>query len=164
VVILLLLAELLAGYDGDLGVELVALNGEDYYAASGEMQWLHMNEGRMDHILLGVNMDGVGFHLGKTAFSLYGCPTEIEQAIRAELAPRDGMIEGDPWYQSDHSLFVFNGVPALAFTSDHFTELWTAIAHTPRDVPDVVDPVRLVAVAEALHALLLRLDHLTGNR
>jgi aminopeptidase YwaD len=164
VVILLLLAELLAGYDGDLGVELVALNGEDYYAASGEMQWLHMNEGRMDHILLGVNMDGVGFHLGKTAFSLYGCPTEIEQAILAELAPRDGMIEGDPWYQSDHSLFVFNGVPALAFTSDHFTELWTAIAHTPRDVPDVVDPARLVAVAEALHALLLRLDHLTGNR
>jgi aminopeptidase YwaD len=164
VVILLLLAELLAGYDGDLGVELVALNGEDYYAASGEMQWLRMNEGRMDHILLGVNMDGVGFHLGKTAFSLYGCPAEIEQAIRAELAPRDGMIEGDPWYQSDHSLFVFNGVPALAFTSDHFTELWTAIAHTPHDVPDVVDPARLVAVAEALHALLLRLDHLTGSR
>ncbi len=164
VVILLLLADLLAGYEGGLGVELVALNGEDYYAASGEMQWLSANADSMNQIVLGVNMDGVGFRLGKTAYSLYGCPAEIEQAIRAELAPRDGFSEGEPWYQSDHSLFVFNGVPALAFTSDHFTELWTEIAHTARDVPEVVDPARLVAVAEALHALLLRLDRLTGSR
>jgi len=164
VVILLLLAELLAGYEGNLGVEIVALNGEDYYAASGEMQWLGMNQGRMDQILLGVNMDGVGFRLGKTAFSLYGCPAEIEQAIRDELAPRDGMVEGEPWYQSDHSLFVFNGVPALAFTSDHFAELWTEIAHTTRDVPEVVDPARLAAVAEALHDLLLRLNRLPDGR
>lgn len=158
VVILLLLAELLADYTGDLGVEIVALNGEDYYAASGEMQWLAMNQGRMDQIVLGVNMDGVGFHRGKTVSSLYNCPAEVEQAIRAELAQRDGLVEGEPWYQSDHSLFVFNGVPALAFTSDHFAELWTEIAHTPRDVPDIVDPARLVEVAEALRALLLRLD------
>ncbi len=70
VVILLLLTELLADYAGELGVEIVALNGEDYYAASGEMQWLAMNQGRMDQILLGVNRDGVGYRLGKTAFSL----------------------------------------------------------------------------------------------
>ncbi len=120
VVILLLLAELLAGYDGDLGIEIVALNGEDYYAASGEMLWLAANEGRLDQILLGVNMDGVGYRHGKTAFSLYGCPPQIEEAVRAALAGRTGMVEGDPWYQSDHSLFVFNGVPALAFTSDQF--------------------------------------------
>ncbi len=164
VVILLLLAELLADYAGDLGVEIVALNGEDYYAASGEMQWLGMNQGCMDQIVLGVNMDGVGFRLGKTAYSLYDCPAEIEQAIRGELAPRDGMVEGELWYQSDHSLFVFNGVPALAFSSDHFVELWTEIAHTTRDVPEVVDPARLAAVAEALHDLLLRLDRLTGGR
>ncbi len=164
VVILLLLAELLTDYAGKLGAEIVALNGEDYYAASGEMQWLSMNQGRMDQIVLGVNMDGVGYRLGKTAFSLYSCPAEIEQAIRAELAPRAGMVEGGPWYQSDHSLFVYNGVPALAFTSDHFVELWTEIAHTARDLPEIVDPGRLAAVAEALHALLLRLERQAGDR
>ncbi len=37
VVILLLLAELLTDYAGKLGAEIVALNGEDYYAASGEV-------------------------------------------------------------------------------------------------------------------------------
>lgn len=46
VVILLLLAELLADYTGQLGIEIVALNGEDYYVASGEKQYLSLNEGR----------------------------------------------------------------------------------------------------------------------
>lgn len=154
VVILMLLAELLADYAGEVGVEIVALNGEDYYAASGEMQWLAMNHGRMDQIVLGVNMDGVGYRLGKTAYSLYNCPAEIEQGIRAVLATRDGMAEGDPWYQSDHGLFIYNGVPALAFTSDDFATLWTEIAHTPRDVPQIVEPARLVEVAHALFDLL----------
>ena len=41
VTILLLLAELLRNYDGDLGIELVALNGEDYYSNPGEMLYLN---------------------------------------------------------------------------------------------------------------------------
>lgn len=153
VVILLLLAELLADYDGSLGVEIVALNGEDYYAASGEMLWLAANEGRLHEILLGVNMDGVGYRHGKTAFSLYGCPPEMADSIRAVLAARASMVEGDAWYQSDHSLFVFNGVPALAFTSSEFTELWQEIAHTPGDMPEIVDVAHLTAAALGLRAL-----------
>ena len=39
VVVLLLLAELLQDYDGGVELELVALNGEDYYSAAGEMQY-----------------------------------------------------------------------------------------------------------------------------
>ena len=45
VTILLLLAELLKNYDGALGIELVALNGEDYYSNPGEMLYLSSNEG-----------------------------------------------------------------------------------------------------------------------
>ena len=50
-VVLLLLAELLAGYAGGLGIELVAMNGEDYYANPGELQWLALNAGRFTDIL-----------------------------------------------------------------------------------------------------------------
>ncbi|MEZ4767955.1 MAG: M28 family peptidase [Caldilineales bacterium] len=158
VVILLLLAELLAdGYGGAPGIEIVALNGEDYYAASGEMLWLRENDGRMHEIMLGVNMDGVGYQEGRTAWSLYGCPPDMEQMLRELLAIRSGMAEGDPWYQSDHSLFVFNNVPALAFTSDHFSALWTEVAHTPRDTPELVAPERLVEVASALREFLAAL-------
>ncbi|MCO6450901.1 MAG: M28 family peptidase [Caldilineales bacterium] len=157
VVILLLLAEMLADHRGELGVEIVALNGEDYYAASGEMLWLGQNAGRFQEIMLGVNMDGVGYADAGIAYSLYECPDELAGVIRRTLASLPAATEGEPWYQSDHSLFVFNGVPALAFTSDQFAALWTEIAHTPNDAPDIVDPQQLVNVAQALSDLIARL-------
>ena len=70
VTVLLLLAEFLKDYHGKHTVEIIALNGEDYYSTPGEIQFLEMNEGRFGDILLGVNLDGVGYQKGKTAFSL----------------------------------------------------------------------------------------------
>ena len=64
VVTLLLLAELLHDYSGTLGVEIVAVNGEDYYAAPGEIQYLQRNQGKMGDILLNINLDGVGYIRG----------------------------------------------------------------------------------------------------
>lgn len=46
--ILLLLAEMLAGYNGQMVVELAAVNGEDYYSNPGEMLYLKENQGRFD--------------------------------------------------------------------------------------------------------------------
>lgn len=160
VVILLLLAELLADYSGQLGIEIVALNGEDYYAASGEMQYLSMNEGKFTEIVLGINLDGVGYYQGDTAYSLYDCPTDIESLIHNTFALHKGVVEGEPWYQSDHGLFLMNQRPALALTSERFTELWTEIAHTPEDTPEIVDSAKLVEVAIALRELLGSLDKL----
>lgn len=45
VIALLLLAELLAGYFGRLGIEIVAINGEDYYSSPGEQQYLARSTG-----------------------------------------------------------------------------------------------------------------------
>jgi len=160
VVVLLLLAELLQDYSGKLGLEIVALNGEDYYSAPGEMQFLKDNEGKFDEIILAINMDGAGYDQGNTAYSLYDCPAEIAGPIRGVLSAQEGMIEGEPWYQSDHALFVQNQRPALAITSDRFDELWTYVAHTPRDRPDIVDSGKLVDIAQALRDLLLDLDRI----
>ena len=38
--VLLLLAELLADYRGSLGVDIAAINGEDYYSVTGEIVYL----------------------------------------------------------------------------------------------------------------------------
>ena len=154
---LLLLAELLAGYAGSLPIEIVAINGEDYYAASGEVQWVQANADRFEEILLGINLDGIGYREGGTAYSLYECPPELDALIRQTFAAYPDLVEGEQWYQSDHSLFVQNGRPALAFTSAEFGPLWAEISHTPRDRPELVDPAKLVALAHALHDLLLRL-------
>jgi aminopeptidase YwaD len=160
VTVLLLLAELLAEYDGNIGIEIVALNGEDYYSSPGEQQYLISNAGRFPGIILGVNLDGVGYRRGKTAYSLYDCAEDLSGVVHKAFAAHTEMVEGDPWYQGDHSLFLTNGRPALAFTSERAYELLTEIVHTPQDSPEIVDPSRLVEVATALCELLNSLDKL----
>jgi hypothetical protein len=54
-------------------------------------------------------------------------------------------------------LFVQNQRPALALTSHQFTELWTHIAHTSEDRPEIVDPAKLVTIGLTLRDLLLDL-------
>ena len=154
-IVLLLLAELLADYAGDLGIELVAMNGEDYFSNPGEKQWLNQNAGRFDEIVLGINVDDVGYVKGKVGYSLYDCPAEIASTIHDVLASYPGIIQGDPWYQGDHGLFLIHQIPALAFTSELLVELMTEITHTPKDTPEMVDAAKLVAVAQALRDLLL---------
>ena len=157
-VVLLLLADLLADYTGALSIELVAMNGEDYYAAPGETQYLERNTGKFEQIVLGVNLDGVGYHLGRTAYSLYECPQQAAELIRQVFARHAELIEGEPWYQGDHGLFLMNQIPALAITTERFIDLLTQIAHTPKDSAGIVDAEKLVKIALALHELLAELD------
>jgi len=154
VTILLLLAELLAEYAGSPAVEIVALNGEDYYDASGEKLYLRENEGAWDDIVLGINLDGVGYHQGRTAYSLYDCPPALSALVQDTFSGYPTIREGQQWYQSDHGLFLMHGRPALALTSDQFDALWMEIAHTPLDTPAIVDTARLVDTAAALRQLI----------
>jgi aminopeptidase YwaD len=156
--VLLLVAEELTEYAGRLGVEIVALNGEDHYSAAGEMQYLRLNAGRFGEIALGINLDGAGYREGDTCFSLYGCPDELAATVRHTMAHREGLSEGPPWYQGDHGLFLAQQVPALAITSERFEVLWAEVAHTPRDAPELVDPTKLLVTAHALAELIMRLD------
>ena len=157
-VVLLILAELLEGYTGELGVELVAMNGEDYYSSPGEQLYLHLNEGRFNEILLGINIDGAGYTKGKTAFSLYSCPAELDQVIREALSAYPGLLEGEPWYQGDHGLFLYNQRPALALTSERVLELEQNYVHSMNDTTEIVDPAKLAELALALHNLITLLD------
>jgi aminopeptidase YwaD len=156
VTVLLLLIELLADYRASLGLEIVAINGEDYYAAPGEISYLEQNRGHLGDIVLSVNLDAPGYHQGDASYSLYGCPEPLSSAIRATFSGRAGIAEGDAWYQGDHMIFVQNGVPALAITSERFMEIETTVAHTALDRPELVDPQKLAAVALALRDLVLR--------
>ncbi len=70
VVVLLILAELLAGYAGSLGTELVAMNGEDHCSNPGEQPSLSYNAGKFDEIVLGNNLNDVAYHRSKNAYSL----------------------------------------------------------------------------------------------
>jgi aminopeptidase YwaD len=162
VVVLLLLAQLLESHRGRLGVEIVALNGEDYYAAPGEISFLEHNRNKMGDILLNINLDAPGYCQGETAYSLYGCPDALASVIRETLSQREGIVEGEPWYQGDHMIFVQNQVPALAITSERFMEIETTVAHTELDRPELVNPNRLADASLVLRDLLHSLEERCG--
>lgn len=155
VIALLLLAERLESYTGPLRVEIVAFNGEDYYLAAGQKQYLRDNLG--EDIMLAINIDAAGYHQGASVYSLYGCPTEMNRTIRRVFAAHPDIAEGEAWYQSDHSLFIQQGIPAAALTSERLWELSTHITHTPQDKPEIVDTAKLVKIAHALEEVVLAL-------
>ncbi len=154
--VLLLLAEMMAGYNGRMMVELAAVNGEDYYSNPGEMLYLEENRDRFDQIILGINIDGVGYRCFSAAYSCYDCPDEVSSAVR-KVFDSSSVVEGEPWYQGDHGLFLYNNRPALAITSTAIQDLLD-IAHTPDDKPEIIDYDQVVEVARTVYELLIRLS------
>ena len=157
VVALLVLGELLTDHEGPLQVELVALNGEDHYANPGEQAYFAANEGRLGNVALAINLDAVGYRKGDDAYSTYGCSEDLQRTIARTLDADGTLVPGDPWYQGDHAIFVMNGVPALAVTSEHVEELVATVVHTSDDTPELVDVAKLVRLAGALRVLITRL-------
>jgi aminopeptidase YwaD len=153
-VVALLLGEMLADYRGKLGIEIVAFNGEDHYSAGGQMDYLRRYGKAMEDILLATNLDDVGYVHGKTAYSLYECPPEIEDKADAVFGAYAGIMKGEQWYQGDHMVFVQNGRPAMAITAERFPELMATVTHTAKDTPEIVDCDKLVEIAQALHEFI----------
>lgn len=155
VAVLLLLAGLLKDYSGDRSLEIVAFNGEDYYAVPGQMDYIKKNQGYFGNIVLNINIDGAGYKEGKSAFSFFNIPEAIKVKADEMLAKFDG-IEGIQWPQGDHSIFVQHGAPAIAVSSQWFIEHIESqeITHTPKDNIHIVDCRKIVVIAEALNWLI----------
>jgi aminopeptidase YwaD len=152
---LVLLAERLGKYeDLPIGVELLAVNGEDHFAGPGEVAWLADNEGRLDSIELFINIDGVGYRRGRTAFSLYNVDDQRSRSIRRQFEGFGDLVEGLPWYQSDHAIFAVQGKPALAFTTELLDEMLIELFHADTDTVDQVAPDRITNLAVALEHLI----------
>jgi aminopeptidase YwaD len=152
VVIQLLLAELLKNYTGARRIEIVAFNGEDYYAAPGQMNYIRNNQNNFKEMILNINIDGAGYKEGKSSFSFFDLPVEIRSEADRVVAKFEGITEGPQWPQGDHSIFLQKGCPAIAISS-----LWLLenmedqnITHTPADNIEIVDSDKLVELAKAL--------------
>jgi len=156
IAILLLLAELLMDYEGERQVEIVAFNGEDYYAVPGQMMYIMENQDNFENIVLNINIDGAGYKEGPSAFSLFDLPAELERKTRMVIEQSPGICEGIPWVQGDHSIFVQYGRPAIAVSSEWFVNNVDSqdITHTPKDNLEIVDPSKLSDIARALDTLI----------
>jgi len=159
VIVLFLLAEMLKDYEGKYALELTAFNGEDYYAVSGQMQYIKAHREKFGDVVLNINIDGAGYHEGGTAFSFFDLPEEIRHAAERVIANFPQFKEGIQWPQGDHSIFVQFGIPAIALTSQWFLDnIQTQdVTHTEKDNPDIVDVRRLPEIAVAIRDLILQL-------
>lgn len=151
VAVLLLVAELLADASAvpPIGVELLAVNGEDHYAAPGEVRWLSQHENRLTDIELMINVDGAGYRSGVASYSTYNVQPDIDDHITAAFA-RASLPQGPQWYQSDHAIFAMAERPAMAVTSEPIAEIMASVFHSTADTPDQVDPTQLAATAVAI--------------
>lgn len=152
VIVLLLLAERLQDYHGEVMIELLPFNGEDYYAASGQMIYLEQNQNKFNEILININIDGAGYHEGPSAFSPFNLPDDIKRCFDKVLDSNVNIHEGGSWYQGDHSIFIQQGVPAIAVTSQWFLENIDSqeITHTPKDQAGIVNCDKLLVITDGI--------------
>ncbi len=158
VLVLLMLAEILSPSRYPklpVGVELLLVNGEDHYAAPGEVDWLAANEGRLEDVVVAVNLDGVGYRGANTAYSTYNLDAGLATHVESSFAGRRRLIEGPEWYQSDHAIFAMQGRPAVALTTELVDEMLETLFHSASDTPSQVDTSLLVEVAEAIADLIV---------
>ncbi|MGD8777826.1 MAG: M28 family peptidase [Ignavibacteria bacterium] len=162
VIVLLLLADLLKNYTNNVLIEIVALNGEDYYGVPGQMNYIAANKNRFGNITLNINIDGAGYKEGKSAISFYNVPISIKEKIYSIMEKYDGIKEGGQWPQSDHSIFVQYGRPAIAVSSEWFIENINSqkITHTEKDVPSLIDCSKLVEISQALAKIVFEISDL----
>jgi aminopeptidase YwaD len=156
VIVLLLLSDLLKDYNGNKLIEIVAFNGEDYYAVPGQMNYISKNKNNFSKTLLNINIDGAGYKEGQSAFSLFNLPEEILQPALNVINHYSGITEGVQWPQGDHSIFLQFGVPAIAVSSKWFIDNIAEqdITHTPKDNIDIVDCNKIVEISQALDTLI----------
>ncbi|MDH6344324.1 aminopeptidase YwaD [Parabacteroides sp. PFB2-12] len=157
--IVLLLAELLQGAALNHPVELALFNGEDYYGAPGQVEYLKQNQEQFGNILLNINIDGAGYQEGPSCFSAFELPEEILDALRELIWDSPGIVNGLPWYQGDHSLFLQNGCPAIAVSSQWFIENMECqeVTHTPKDNLNIVNYERVAECALGISELIQKL-------
>lgn len=156
VITLLLLADLLNDYDGKRQIELVAFNGEDYYAVPGQMNYIAANQEKFSTMIININIDGAGYHEGLSAFSEFNLPADLLSKLLRIIESYPGITTGPQWPQGDHSIFVQFGVPAVAVSSRWFIENMEVqdITHTPKDRPEITDLRKIVEIAQALNEFI----------
>ncbi|MDR2968113.1 MAG: Zn-dependent exopeptidase M28, partial [Tannerellaceae bacterium] len=83
-------------------------------------------------------------------------PDSISAALHEVIGNNPCLVEGQPWYQGDHSLFLQQGRPAIAVSSQWFIENMETqqLTHTPEDNLNVVDYGRITECTIGIAGLI----------
>ncbi|MGD8998309.1 MAG: M28 family peptidase [Anaerolineae bacterium] len=142
VAVLLALAEAFSHSDLPVSLEWILVNGEEN-GGLGDAAYLREREDRLDQILAVINLDGVGQRVGANTITVMGASQPFQAQVRDLHRRYPGVVWAEPWYESDHGAFLWQGVPCVPFTSVGVAN----IGHLPADNVGWISPTKLNEVA-----------------
>ena len=137
VAVLLALAERFAQADLSVGLEWFIANGEEA-GGVGDAEYLRRLGDDLGQALVAINVDGVGQWASATSITVMGGAPALHDQV-AEINSRyPGVVRIEPWYESDHTAFFFQGVPCIPITSVGVNN-----GHLPGDTIEWISPAKL---------------------
>jgi Iap family predicted aminopeptidase len=146
---LLGLAERLAASEPGLSLECVALNGEEV-GGLGDAEYLRRRQSDLSQALVAINLDGVGQRVGVNSITTMGCSDEFQTHVRQVHNGYPGVAWGDPWFESDHTAFLNQGVPCVPITSVGVGSVF----HSPADTIEWISPEKLDEVVSLVRDIV----------
>jgi aminopeptidase YwaD len=133
----------LAEIEPKIGLEFVALNGEEYYSYQGLR--VYEKSDSWKGALGAVNIDGIGVKGEKTAISSYGCSQENMKKTESLLEKHQEMVLVEPWDQVNCKFFASHGIPSVALRAQGASDLVDSVIHTKDDGLYMLSPSNIAA-------------------
>ena len=153
VAVLMKVMEKIKDTDYPLNIELVPFNGEEYFAASCEVEYLNNNKDKIDLV---INIDSPCHKDSLSAISFYNLAEKDEAFLEELINDNNCVVKGQQWYAGDHCAFVFKGIPSLAVSSADLFKGALEYTHTQKDTVDNIDAELITATAKFLSKLIER--------
>ncbi len=161
IAVLLEVAARLASCNCD--IDIVPFNGEEYYEASGEVEYLKYISSSQDKVSLVINIDSP-CHIGsKIAVSLYNFDDSAKEGVDCLMKTQKEVIYGPEWYAGDHAAFAFRGIPCMVLSSSDLFEGGLDNTHTMRDTLETVDLNQVEVAASFINQYITHASHNIPN-
>lgn len=162
VAVLLEAAAKLASSDYD--IDIVPFNGEEYYEASGEVEYLKDMSSSQDQVSLVINIDSP-CHMGsKIAVSLYNFDESAREVVDRLMQTQKEVVYGPEWYAGDHAAFAFRGIPCMVLSSSDLFEGGLDDTHTMRDTLDTVNLSQVELAADFINQMVAEMKRIACGR
>jgi aminopeptidase YwaD len=109
----------------------------------GDVEYWRLRAAETDHILGVINVDGVGQYVGANSVTAFGGSQSWQKRVADLVQTYPGVAWVEPWYESNHSGFLWRGIPCVAVSSLGGAD----VLHLPTDSIDWMSPTKLVEVA-----------------
>lgn len=152
VAVLIGAAARLAGSDYD--IDIVPFNGEEYYEASGEVEYLKYISSGQNEVSLVINIDSPCHAGSKIAVSLYNFDDPAKEVVDHLMQTQNEVVYGPEWYAGDHAAFAFRGIPCMVLTSSDLFEGGLDNTHTMQDTPETVDLSQIELVVNYINKIV----------